>query len=91
MSDRRGSTRSSRNNLQSMLENMANHQRTLALIKPDSYGGGKKDEIVTKLKEAGFKIAFEKEMVLSEEKAKQFYAEHAERPFYSDLVGWMTR
>lgn len=88
ISDRRASIRKS---IGSAVDQFANNQRTLALIKPDAYGAGKKDEILEKLKEAGFKIAVEKEIQLTEDMAKQFYGEHADKPFFSELVSWMSR
>jgi nucleoside diphosphate kinase len=91
ISDRRSSVRSASRSLGGAVEQFVNNQRTLALIKPDAYGAGKKEEIIEKLKEAGFKIAIEKEIQLTEDMAKRFYAEHAEKPFYSELVSWMSR
>jgi nucleoside diphosphate kinase len=77
--------------LSSSLNKLAHEQRTLALVKPDAYGAGRKEEILAKMQEAGFKVVFEKEIQLTEEKAKEFYNEHAEKPFYADLVSWMSR
>jgi nucleoside diphosphate kinase len=91
ISDRRSSARSTSRSIGAAIDQFANNQRTLALIKPDAYGAGKKEEIIEKLKEAGFKIAIEKEIQLTEDMAKQFYVEHAEKPFYSELVSWMSR
>ena len=91
MSDRRGSMRSASKSIGGIFENLNKYQRTLALIKPDAYGAGKKDEIISKLTEAGFKIILEKELQLTESLAKEFYAEHSEKPFFSDLVSWMSR
>jgi len=65
-------------------------QRTYAMIKPDAVKAGKVDEMQTLIKEAGFKIIKQKKMQLSEEKAKAFYAEHKERPFFGGLVNFMT-
>ncbi|KAI8823656.1 nucleoside diphosphate kinase [Fimicolochytrium jonesii] len=65
-------------------------QRTLALIKPDAYAAGHRDDIVARIQKAGFRIVQQKEIKLTEEKAGEFYREHASRPFYSDLVAWMS-
>jgi nucleoside diphosphate kinase len=64
---------------------------TLAIIKPDAYGDGKKDEIVTLIKSHGFTILGEKEDQWSLEKAQAFYKEHEGKPFYDTLTAWMSR
>ncbi|KAJ3183145.1 hypothetical protein HDU87_007568, partial [Geranomyces variabilis] len=64
--------------------------QTLALIKPDAYGAGKKDEIIAKIKADGFKIVKEQEQKWTREKAGEFYKEHVGKPFYETLVGWMS-
>jgi nucleoside diphosphate kinase len=63
---------------------------TLAIIKPDAYGAGKKDDIVRLIKEHGFTILGEKEDMWSVEKAKEFYKEHEGKPFYDTLTEWMS-
>ena len=64
--------------------------RTLTMIKPDAmkkgYAGGILDMII----KAGFKIAALKQTKLSAEKAEEFYAVHKERPFYGELVEYMS-
>ncbi|KNC98195.1 uncharacterized protein SPPG_06597 [Spizellomyces punctatus DAOM BR117] len=65
-------------------------ERTLALIKPDAFGSGKKDEIVNRIKEQGFAIVRESEVQWTEDKAKEFYKEHEGKGFYDQLVGWMS-
>ncbi|KAJ3330187.1 Thioredoxin domain-containing protein 3 [Blyttiomyces sp. JEL0837] len=64
-------------------------QRTLALIKPDAYPA-KKEDIVHRIKEAGFNIVAEKEVEMSKEMAQQFYREHEGKGFYEDLTNWMS-
>ncbi|KAJ3013715.1 Thioredoxin domain-containing protein 3 [Thoreauomyces humboldtii] len=64
--------------------------RTLALIKPDAYGAGKRDEILAKIKADGFTIVKEAEERWSADKAKEFYKEHEGKGFYDDLVAWMS-
>lgn len=66
-------------------------QRTLALIKPDAYGAGKKDEIVAIIKSSGFTIVKEAEVKWDLETAKKFYKEHEGKSFYNDLTTWMSR
>lgn len=65
--------------------------RTLALIKPDAMQANHKDEIISKIKENGFDLVQEKQLLLSKEKAGLFYKEHEGKPFYQDLTNWMSR
>lgn len=65
-------------------------ERTLSIIKPDAVSKNVIGQIYSRFEEAGLKIVAAKMMHLSEEKAGGFYAEHKERPFYADLVGFMT-
>nr|CAB3264380.1 CiIC3 thioredoxin domain-containing protein 3 homolog [Phallusia mammillata] len=64
-------------------------QKTLAIIRPDALKRHK-DAILTKIEEAGFKIAMQKEMTLSQEQAEDFYAEHKETDYFEPLVKQMT-
>ncbi|KAI8593828.1 nucleoside diphosphate kinase [Geranomyces variabilis] len=66
-------------------------QQTLALIKPDAYGAGKKDDIIARIKADGFQIVQEQEQQWTAEKAGEFYKEHVGKPFYETLTGWMSR
>jgi nucleoside-diphosphate kinase len=66
------------------------NNRTLAIIKPDSVRNNKIGEIITKITEAGFKIKALKMVRLTKESAGGFYEVHKERPFYNDLVEFMT-
>lgn len=68
---------------------MAN-QRTLSIIKPDAVAKNVIGEIESRFEKAGLAIVAAKMLQLSEEKAQGFYAEHKERPFFKDLVGFMT-
>jgi len=65
-------------------------QRTLALIKPDAYGAGKKDEIMNIIRNAGFTVVAEQEAHWSVDKAQAFYKEHEGKPFYEELTNWMS-
>ena len=64
--------------------------RTLAIIKPDAFGSGKAGKIIALLEEKGFKVRGAKVENLSKDRAGQFYAVHKERPFYGELVQFMT-
>jgi len=68
---------------------MAN-QRTLSIIKPDAVAKNVIGEIESRFEKAGLKIVAAKMLQLDDEKAGGFYAEHKERPFFKDLVGFMT-
>ncbi|MEO5674513.1 MAG: nucleoside-diphosphate kinase [Chitinophagales bacterium] len=64
--------------------------RTLTILKPDSVVNGKTGSIIQKICDAGFKIIAMKYVRLTHEQAGKFYAVHRERPFYNDLVKFMT-
>ncbi len=63
---------------------------TFTMIKPDAYGAGNSGAIIKMIEEAGFKIKAAKLTKLDSERAGQFYEVHKERPFYSDLVSYMS-
>lgn len=65
-------------------------ERTLSIIKPDAVAKNVIGEIYTRFERAGFKIVEAKMIQLDDELAGGFYAEHKERPFYKDLVAFMT-
>lgn len=65
-------------------------QQTLTMIKPDSMSAGNAGNILAHLEGEGFKIVALKRIQLTEIQAKAFYAVHKERPFYADLVAFMT-
>lgn len=64
--------------------------RTFTMLKPDAIEGGNIGNILQMITDAGFKIKAMKYTLLSEEQAKEFYEVHAERPFYGELVEYMT-
>ena len=70
-------------------KNMSN--RTFTMIKPDATEKGFTGAILEKINAAGFRIVGLKMMHLSAEKAGEFYAVHRERPFYGELVEFMSR
>ena len=61
------------------------------MIKPDATEKGHSVDILQMINKAGFRIAAMKMIHLSKEKAGEFYAVHKERPFYSELVEFMSR
>lgn len=64
--------------------------RTLTIIKPDAFGAGKSGLILAHLERAGFRIIAARILRLSTTQAGEFYAVHRGRPFYSELVEFMT-
>lgn len=64
--------------------------RTFTMIKPDAVKAGHIGAILHKINEGGFRIVAMKLTQLSKEKAGEFYAVHKERPFYNDLVDFMS-
>ena len=65
--------------------------RTFTMLKPDSLEKGNTGAILEKINTAGFKIVAMKQTQLSKRDAEAFYAVHNERPFFNDLVEYMTR
>ncbi len=64
--------------------------RTFTMIKPDAVANGHAGKILDQIIQAGFKVVALKYTRLSEEKAGEFYAVHSERPFYGELVSFMS-
>ena len=64
--------------------------RTFTMIKPDAFASGHTGSILKHIEAAGFKIVAMKLTKLSAEKAGEFYAVHKERPFYGELVDFMS-
>lgn len=64
--------------------------RTLAIIKPDAVKKNFVGQIISKITDAGFKIKAMKMIHLSQVSAQGFYEVHKERPFYKELVDYMT-
>ena len=65
-------------------------ERTLSIIKPDAVAKNVIGKIYSRFEKAGLKIVAAKMQLLSREKAEGFYAVHRERPFFNDLVEFMT-
>ena len=65
-------------------------ERTFSIIKPDAVKANKIGGVTAKLEAGGLRILASKMVRLTEAQAKAFYAVHSERPFYKDLVKFMT-
>ncbi|MAQ99437.1 MAG: nucleoside-diphosphate kinase [Oceanospirillaceae bacterium] len=65
-------------------------ERTLSIIKPDAVAKNVIGEILSRFEKAGLQVVAAKMIQLDDEKAGGFYAEHKERPFFGDLVSFMT-
>jgi nucleoside-diphosphate kinase len=65
-------------------------ERTLSIIKPDATRRNITGKVNAMLEAAGLRIVAQKRLKLSEAQARGFYAVHKERPFYNDLVAFMT-
>jgi nucleoside-diphosphate kinase len=64
-------------------------ERTLSIIKPDATRRNLTGKIVAKFEEAGLRVVASKRIQLTKAQAEAFYAVHAARPFYGELVGQM--
>jgi nucleoside-diphosphate kinase len=65
-------------------------ERTLAILKPDCLEKKIQGKVIQQILDAGFDIKAMRLLKLSADSAKKFYEVHKERPFYSDLVAYMT-
>ena len=65
-------------------------ERTLSIIKPDAVAKNVVGQILSRFEGAGLQVVALKMQQLSKEQAEGFYAEHSERPFFNDLVAFMT-
>jgi len=65
--------------------------RTFTMLKPDSVEKGNIGALVAKINAAGFRIVAMKLTHMTTQDAQEFYAVHSERPFYGELVEYMTR
>ncbi|MHA4810650.1 nucleoside-diphosphate kinase [Flavitalea flava] len=64
--------------------------RTFTMIKPDAFSKGHSGAIIDKIIKSGYRLIALKLTRLSKEKAGEFYAVHKERPFYGELVDFMS-
>ncbi|MEW8283758.1 MAG: nucleoside-diphosphate kinase, partial [Candidatus Thiodiazotropha taylori] len=65
-------------------------ERTFSIVKPDAVAKNLIGKIYARFEDAGLKIVASKMLHLSREQAGEFYAVHKERPFYNDLLDFMT-
>ena len=65
-------------------------QRTLSIIKPDATKRNITGKIITFFEEAGLNIIAQKKVQLTRTQAQEFYAVHSDKPFFQDLVNFMT-
>jgi nucleoside-diphosphate kinase len=65
-------------------------ERTLLIVKPDAVGAGHTGKILAMLEKEGFRVRALRMVQLDRESAGRFYAVHRARPFYQDLVEFMT-
>jgi len=64
--------------------------RALILVKPDAFARGLTGEILSRFERRGLTIVAMRHMTVDRKLAEQHYAEHAERPFFGELVGFIT-
>jgi nucleoside-diphosphate kinase len=72
------------------LANIAFAEQTLAIIKPDAVEGHHIGDIISRYEKSPLQIKAIKMVQLSPERAKEFYAVHKDKPFYNDLVNFMS-
>jgi nucleoside-diphosphate kinase len=65
-------------------------ERTLILIKPDAFARALSGEIIARFERKGLRVVALRHMTMSTELAERHYAEHAERPFFGELVQFIT-
>ncbi len=65
-------------------------ERTLSILKPDAVAKDIIGEIYSRFEKAGLRIIAAKMLHLTKEQAKEFYAIHSEKPFYQELINFMT-
>lgn len=65
-------------------------ERTLSIIKPDAVAKNAIGEIISRFEKQGLRVAAAKMVRLSKEQAEQFYGVHKERPFFNDLVAFIS-
>jgi nucleoside-diphosphate kinase len=65
-------------------------ERTLAIVKPDGVKNGVAGQVIARIEKEGFRIVAMRSHQLTRAEAEGFYAVHKARPFFSDLVAFMT-
>ena len=69
---------------------MAELTRTLILVKPDAFERGLSGEVISRFERKGLRLAAMKQMTADTELAHEHYGEHSEKPFFDDLVAFIT-
>jgi nucleoside-diphosphate kinase len=64
--------------------------RTLAIIKPDAVAAGNAENIIKQIDNNGFKIVAQKQVTIDKDTAAQFYEVHKNKPFFGDLIAYIT-
>jgi nucleoside-diphosphate kinase len=70
---------------------LAESSRTLVLIKPDAFERGLTGEVLARFERKGLRIAALRQLHVDEDFAERHYAEHTEKPFFGELVEFITR
>lgn len=65
-------------------------ERTFSIVKPDAVAKNVIGTVVGKLEEGGLRVVAQKMIRMTDAQAREFYSVHSERPFYNDLVTFMT-
>ena len=65
-------------------------QRTFTMLKPDAVKRRLKGEILTRFEKRGLKVIAAKTLMISEDLAKTHYGEHSDKPFFNDLISYIT-
>jgi len=69
---------------------MSEYERTFVMIKPDAFARGLVGTVISRLEDRGLKLVGMKVEILDEETAHEHYAEHTDKPFFDDLVDFIT-
>jgi nucleoside-diphosphate kinase len=69
---------------------VADLQQTFVMVKPDGVAHGLVGEVIRRIEDKGFELREMRLFMIDESLAKEHYAEHSEKPFFSELVGFIT-